>query len=478
MKEQLFSKDFHIKIKKNVEKSYRDFIEDLRDDFKKGFTTDVVDGDFLEQLGDILHDESFDTYSPLKFYWLNLVDNLVYIIQLHEELLLEKDIDTEELTELEDELFNFWNDSELAESFLNFLNNGSPVIEASNNLLPLVENQIISFYVLHINQYQQVFDDALMYQTISELGDFEKKIYIGDSHKSVTLKKTPSTFPSLPLLFVSPTENKLSIELDDKKLELKIDAAKAPLKVEDCTLYVLPNCETGEKKIEEFRKNIAKALTNIKKAAPHLFVTFKNFTHTIVPVNETGIVSYSMQSLPGYSSLNLFDRDQIDLMDDLLHENGHHYLNTFLNHQDLINEDDDKIYYSPWRKALRPVRGIYHATFTFFWALELFYHLSVASDKKIITLSKDEKSKIKARFLEEYYMLTYCKADLDHAFKNKRINKEGYQLINSVYAHINNYKSDVKAISQELNLLDSEKYNSVMKLKAELDKTRAHYNLI
>jgi len=89
-----------------------------------------------------------------------------------------------------------------------------------------------------------------------------------------------------------------------------------------------------------------------------------------------------MQSLPGYSSLNMFDRDQIDLMDDLLHENGHHYLNTFLNHQDLINEDDDKIYYSPWRKALRPVRGIYHATFTFFWALELFYQLDGASEKK------------------------------------------------------------------------------------------------
>ena len=122
MKEQLFSKDFHHKIKADVEKSYRDFIEDLRDDFKRGFTTDVVDGDFLDQLSDILQDECFNKYSALKFYWLNLVDNIVYIIQLHEELLLEEDIDTDELTEIENELFSFWNDSELAESFLNFLN--------------------------------------------------------------------------------------------------------------------------------------------------------------------------------------------------------------------------------------------------------------------------------------------------------------------------------------------------------------------
>jgi hypothetical protein len=76
MKEQLFSKDFHNQLKKDVQKSYRDFIQDLRDDFKNGFSTDIVDGDFLDQLSDILQDDNLDTYSPLKFYWLNLVDIL------------------------------------------------------------------------------------------------------------------------------------------------------------------------------------------------------------------------------------------------------------------------------------------------------------------------------------------------------------------------------------------------------------------
>ncbi|MDD4974505.1 MAG: hypothetical protein PHY93_09165, partial [Bacteriovorax sp.] len=336
MKEQLFSKDFHNKLKKNVEKTYRDFIEDLRDDFKRGFTTDVVDIDFLDQLSDILEDECFDKYSPLKFYWLNLVDNIVYIIQLHEELLIEEDVDTDELTEIEDELFNFWNESELAESFLNFLNDGSPIIEASNNLLPLLENQIISFYVLHLSLYQQEFDDALMYQTIPELGDYEKKFYLGDDHRKVFLNKTPETFPSLPLRFISPEQKVLSIEINDKAMTLPIETTPVSLVVDELNLFILPNSESGEKRIEEFKKNISKALANIKKVAPHLYTTFKSFTHTIVPVDEKGIVSYSMQSLPGYSSINMYDRDQLDLMDDLLHENGHHYLNTFLNNQDLI----------------------------------------------------------------------------------------------------------------------------------------------
>ena len=478
MKDQIFSKDFHIKLKKNVEKSYRDFIEDLRDDFNRGFTTDIVDGDFLDQLADILQDECFDNYSPLKFYWLNLVDNIVYIIQLHEELLIEEDVNGDELTEVEDELFNFWNDSELAESFLNYLNEGAPVVEASNNLLPLLENQIISFYVLHLSLYQQEFDDALMYQTIPELGDFEKRIYLGDEHFQVQIENNFDTYPSLPIRSISPNEKSLSLEVRNKSVVFSIGLPPEGIQLEESTLFVLSNCDSGDKKIIEFKKEIIKALSNIKKAAPHLYTTFKSFTHSIIPVNEKGIVSYSMQSLPGYSSINMFDRDQIDLVDDLLHENGHHYLNTFLNHQDLINEDDDKIYYSPWRKALRPIRGIYHATFTFFWALELFHQLDNAAEKKILTFSKEEKIKIKVRFLQEYLMLSYCRVDLDHAFKNKRINKEGNQLIHMIYERVNAYKNDFESILEKLKSVDSVQYKEIIKLKKELDETRTHYKLV
>ncbi len=478
MKDQLFSKDFHKKLQVNVEKSFQEFIEDLREDLQKGFQTDVVDVDFLDQLNDIIHDEVFDTYSHLKFYWLNLVDNLVYIIQLHEELLLEDDIDTDELTELENELFTFWNDSEFAESFLTYLNEGSPVIEASNNLIPLQENQIISFYVMHLSHYRQEFADALMYNTIPELGDSEKRIYLTDHHLALNIKKVPDTFPSVPVLTISPEEGKVTLEVSNKPVEYKLDLSPAPIELDEKNLFVLSQCDEGSQRNDEFKKNIQKALFNIKKAAPHLYTTFKSFTHTIVPVNEKGIVSYSMQSLPGYSCINLFERDAIDLMDDLLHENGHHYLNTYLNHLDLIHEDDDKIYYSPWRKALRPIRGIYHAVFTFHWALELFLSLNQAAEQKLLTFSKAEKVKIKKRFLEEFYMLDYCRSDLIHAFKNKRITKEGYQLINMVLDRVTVTKLEVNSVLNELKSLDKETYTKINEFKDELTKTRTHYKLV
>lgn len=478
MKDQLFSREFHRKLQTNVEKGYRDFIEDLREDLQKGFQTDVVDMDFLDQLNDIIHDEVFDKYTPLKFYWLNLVDNLIYVIQLHEELLLDEGVDSDELTELENELFNFWNESEFAESFLNQLKEGGPVIEASNNLLPLQENQIISFYVVHLSHYRQEFGDALMYHTIPELGDFEKRFYITDMHLPVNIKKVPDTFPSLPLLSISPEEGKVTLEMNGKPHELKIEKSAAPITLEEKILFVLPSCDEGIKRQDEFRKNIIKALNNIKKVAPHLYETFKSFTHTIIPVNEPGIVSYSMQSLPGYSSINMFERDSLDLMDDLLHENGHHYLNTYLNHMDLIHEDDDKIYFSPWRKALRPIRGIYHAVFTFHWALEIFLSLNNAVEQSLLTFSKAEKIKIKQRFLEEYFMLEYCRPDLEHAYKNKRITKEGRQLINMVMERVAVNKIEVAPIMNQLKSLDASAHAQIVALKEELTQTRAHYKLV
>ncbi len=475
IKSQLFSKDFHKKLQTNVKVSYRDFIEDLRRDFENGFTTDTVSPEFLDQLDDIIHDETFDHYSPLKFYWLNLVDNLIYVIQMHEELLQADELDDdeiEELAEIEDELFNFWNASELAEQFVNLMSEGKAVLEASDHLVPLLENQIISFYTLHINRYHQEFGDALVYQIVPEIGDGDLGIYLGDLHYEAQFKSKPTSFPSIPLLVVDFDEKKLVIEINEKESILGITPKKVSLKKDDLELFILPQCKDGLKNLELFTKNINKALDRIKKFAPHLFTTFKSFTHTIVPVNEPGIVSYSMQSLPGYSSINLFERDQIDLMDDLLHENGHHFLNTFLNFQELIVEDDEKIYYSPWRKSLRPIRGIYHATFTFYWALELFISLNKSNSSEF---SKDEKIKFKTRLVEEYLMLEFCFHDLKHAFKNKKINKDGWRLIQDIYEIITSYKKDAQTALSELKDLDRNKFTHLEDLALHLKNMRETY---
>jgi len=463
-----------------MEKEYRHFIDDVREDLGGNFTTDTLDPQFLDQLNDIIHDEVFDRYSPLKFYWLNLVDTLIYIIQLHEEILNADEYNegSEELSPAEDELFSHWNESELAKTFLDSLNEGLPVIEASDRLLPLIENQIIAFYVLHINQFQQEFDEALSYSALIELGDFNKRLYLGDQHHYVEAPDIFHAFPSIALHSFKPHKEELKLEEDDRELTLKIKKNAPHVTLGDNKdaekIYLLPNCEEGLKKVPQFKKNIEQALLRIKLVNPKLFHTFKNFTHSIVPVNEPGIVSYSMQSLPGYSCINMFERDSVDLMDDLLHENGHHYLNVHLNLSELIIEDDEKIYYSPWRKALRPIRGIYHAYLTFFWALELFHalYMDQLKSQPKNTFSKAEKIKIKRRFVEEFFMLEFCTDDLNRAYKSKKINSQGMQLVKEVAQLINAKTNDVEKALAELENESATDFKELMNLVETLNQQR------
>lgn len=480
--DQVFNPQYHLKLKQKLHDNYRDFIFDLRDDFKKGFSTDVLDPDFLDQLEEIIFDENLLTYSPLKFYWMNLVDNLIYLIQLHEELILEENSDKrsnegeDQFSDIEDELFSFWQESDLAEAFITAFNETQSLFDSSISLMPLLENQIISFYFLHIGEAAQKFDDPFLYQVVPEIGDGQNQIYLKDKHYIVKLPHVPESFPTIPILGITQEKSKLTIETSTQIKMMDILNPPSPLKINSDLVYVLGQNDDHHKNSEHFKQNIKLALNNIKTAAPHLYDTFFSFTQVIIPIDEPGIVSYSMQSLPGYSSINMFERDRIDLMDDLLHENGHHYLNTYLNFTDLISEDDEKIYYSPWRNALRPVRGIYHATFTFYWALELFHHLNQSIELSNLKFSKEETAKIKSRFVEEFWMLEYCYTDLKHAFKNKKINETGMKLIESIYSRIFQYQKAAEKVALELKTFANKDYfNRCEHIKTELLKMKDHY---
>jgi hypothetical protein len=74
-------------------------------------------------------------------------------------------------------------------------------------------------------------------------------------------------------------------------------------------------------------------------------------------------------------------------------------------------------------------------------------------------------------------MLNYCKPDFTHAFKNKRVNKEGLALINSIYARIDLYSKEFDKVLAELKQLDQTATSQIETLKKELAKTRSHYQL-
>ena len=53
-------------------------------------------------------------------------------------------------------------------------------------------------------------------------------------------------------------------------------------------------------------------------------------------------MSFSYRHRPGLSAINCFERDDLDLIDDLIRENSHHHLNLLLRKDVLYQHDHNQ----------------------------------------------------------------------------------------------------------------------------------------
>ena len=110
-------------------------------------------------------------------------------------------------------------------------------------------------------------------------------------------------------------------------------------------------------------------------------------------------------------------------IDDVIHENSHHHLNLLLRKHIMYHGDrNQQIFYSPWRRSLRPLRGILHAAFTFTMGAMLFERLSTwASGRggsarwKGAGLTLRDLQRARFRCLEEVESVRYSIQDLEYA---------------------------------------------------------------
>lgn len=340
---------------------------------------------------------SFKNYSHINWHFLHLLNQSLFFSA--QDPLLGK----HHFGEQEEVVFEKWNQSEFADIFLKSLNQGKHLGAASLFTLKKFNQHIIVFGDRHILRTKK---KSSHYRHQHSLGEFTKNNEVFSMHEK-------------------------TLHIDGKSLVIK---------------------SYNEKEGERFKKKIETALKLIIEFSPDSWDSFKAFTDVIIPIKERQIVSYSHQDLPAYSIINLYHRDFVDLMDDLLHENGHHHMNHYLNLDKLIEEPIENNYYSPWRRTLRPLRGIYHAYFTFFWAFKLFSDLSRSKDLKnnFYLFSNEEKEKIIWRVLEEYYMLNYTFHDLKLARKKGLIHDAGWPLIIEQQNEIKKFSRYVPALEKKL----------------------------
>jgi hypothetical protein len=325
----------------------------------------------------IENQDELKTYSPLNWHFIHQLQNFNFFNSQN------PDLGKRTFGQEEEVLFEKWNQSEFADYFLKSLNKGSYLGKASRETLNVLDKHLVTFGERHILKNYSKVSPVYRYQ--SSLGEYKKGKAI------------------LRLL-------ETTLHLNGKDLRIM-------------TMYL--------KEMKLFSQRIEVALKIIRKFSPTSWERFSAFTEVIVPIKQAEFVSYSHQDLPGYSMINLFHRDFVDLMDDLLHENGHHHLNYYLNLGKLIDEPVDQIYYSPWRRTPRPLRVVFHAYFTFFWAFKLFSDLARAKevDSIFYMFSASEKEKIYWRAVEEFHMLNYTFKELKWARKQGLIKDTGWKLI-------------------------------------------------
>jgi len=168
---------------------------------------------------------------------------------------------------------------------------------------------------------------------------------------------------------------------------------------------------------------IGLAWTIVQEAWPEGHEVLTLLTARIIPLKAKGVVSFSYRHRPGLSFINCFDRDNLDLIDDLIHENSHHHLNLLLRKQILYHGDhNQQIFYSPWRRSLRPLRGILHAAFTFVIGAMLFERLSTWASGRggsarwtQAGLTPHDLQRARFRCLEEVESVRYSIQDLEYA---------------------------------------------------------------
>jgi hypothetical protein len=145
------------------------------------------------------------------------------------------------------------------------------------------------------------------------------------------------------------------------------------------------------------------------------------------------------------------------------------------------NDHNQEIFYSPWRRSLRPLRGILHATFTFTMGAMLFERLSTwASGRRGMArwkqagLSRRDLFRARYRGLEEIDSVRYSLQDLEYAGgRLKWLTPMGKQVVEQLaeaLAHIEQHMQKHQA-----SVSQSPFSQALRRHRAELARARQMY---
>lgn len=225
------------------------------------------------------------------------------------------------------------------------------------------------------------------------------------------------------LLEVQAAEGPLVIDTRDVAPDFKLPSFSVPdspgtiLLACDPALFeedYISNIELDTEHALSLSAQIGKSLSLIRRVDATLGSQIDSHIQWYIPlVNpnpDTTHYSFTAKNLLGVMFLSGSYRF-LPLCEAIVHEYHHHELYVLMATQDVLGEQTDKRYYSPWRTDARPLSGLFHALHVFTGVSDFYSRVMQARPPELETFEKD----IRYRRVLLYHQLRIGLAQVEEA---------------------------------------------------------------
>lgn len=170
----------------------------------------------------------------------------------------------------------------------------------------------------------------------------------------------------------------------------KLKAQQGLCMIDNGTWFDPPLSEKMEsrKALIKIKPVIEEALELISTCAQRLHKRIVNDIRSYVLVKSeipNAHHSFTTQSYPNAIFLSKDER-RLTIAEAIVHEFSHNELDSILAFESIHSGDEQPVYYSPWRKDIRPLKGLFHAVYVFNRVLSFYYSL----DMKMLSESEQQ----------------------------------------------------------------------------------------
>lgn len=346
----------------DLEATYIEKVEDLREYLKIDFNSDLLSDDFHQTLYKLIFSPETDSYSALKHFWIKSVEDFFYILELHydqEDGGLSEDEDQFSQEERFLEIEEAWANTPFSNAFSEMLSEEFNALDASMALISLMESQLLSFYYVHFPSDELECETAFLYNANPELGDYENRIYLTDSCKVIEFEQSFELYPSIPVAEIDHSGEVLGIDENAETTYLQIVSNPWSFKTASGkVIQVIPSADSHCEQMDEMTLKLEAIFKNNKLL-------------TVVADTLLSVIIPSAHQEP--TAVGLFDRIFFDialvdgdLETELVNAASELIANAIDEAYQITSEDDDTANFScPWRKENLPYLSIALTTISY-----------------------------------------------------------------------------------------------------------------